>query len=421
VPIPILAISLPIRAQSIDVAQVSVANLPPGATWSWSVAPGFGQAVLTVTINATLGGGISSALVQVPLLGSAIPVVPSLYANAILGQTLQLGPLQGGLLSIVSLSDPQNIFNGSFTVHSDGSLTATIIQSEAALGYHLVILTANLTTGPGAQGGELQQMLLWKINITGGSSALVSDEALTSLALSASAWAYVDLRAGGYYNADIGKMFVPGTYVSPRPETCGVRIGTDGFSAWTFPWWGSPVATPPTFSNVANLSISSGVIQTPQGAQFLLNASIGEPNIAFTTLWDNYAPAVNVNMPPPAALPNASHVWLLVAGSTNPMQTLFANAILRFYYASGAIEELELIPPINFWSLSGWGTADYDYTTDAFCLPPQPPPTVNLGVGTRAMVYAHPILPGAGALTEVQLETLSQEVVIGLLSVSLMA
>ena len=36
-------------------------------------------------------------------------------------------------------------------------------------------------------------------------------------------------------------------------------------------------------------------------------------------------------------------------------------------------EKLELVPPLNFWSLCPFGGADYDYQHDAFCLPKVPP------------------------------------------------
>ena len=112
-------------------------------------------------------------------------------------------------------------------------------------------------------------------------------------------------------------------------------------------------------------------------------------------------------------------VWLLICGSTNPMQTRIANAELRFRYADGKVEKLELTPPLNFWSLCPFGGADYDYQTDAFCLPKQPPPSVQLGNNCRAMVLSWKLRPTV-KLETVTLETLSQDVVIGLMGVSLM-
>ena len=53
-----------------------------------------------------------------------------------------------------------------------------------------------------------------------------------------------------------------------------------------------------------------------------------------------------------------------------------------------------------------------------FCLPPQPPPQVQLGRNCRAMVLAWKLRAGV-PLASVTLETLSQDVVIGLMGVSL--
>ena len=55
------------------------------------------------------------------------------------------------------------------------------------------------------------------------------------------------------------------------------------------------------------------------------------------------------------------------------MQGRIANAELRMKYADGVVEKLELVPPLNFWSLCPFGGADYDYKRDGFCLPKVPP------------------------------------------------
>lgn len=101
------------------------------------------------------------------------------------------------------------------------------------------------------------------------------------------------------------------------------------------------------------------------------------------------------------------------------MQTRIANAELRFCYADGTVEKLELIPPLNFWSLCPWGGGDYDYETDGFCLPKKKPLTVNLGRNCRGIVLYWKLRTGV-KLTDVTLEALSQDVVIGLMGLSLM-
>jgi hypothetical protein len=185
----------------------------------------------------------------------------------------------------------------------------------------------------------------------------------------------------------------------------------DGYSAWTFPYWKEPVPTI-DLSNLDQLGDSHGRILTPQNVPFRRFAA--DRNIAFTSLWDNWPRSVTVPVGQSADL-----AWLLVCGSTFPMQTRIANAEIRFRYSGGEEEKLELIPPENFWTLSPWGGEDYNYELDAFCLPKQPPPAVHLGRNCRAMVLSWKLRPGV-ELKEVTLETLSQDVVIGLMGVSLM-
>ena len=137
-------------------------------------------------------------------------------------------------------------------------------------------------------------------------------------------------------------------------------------------------------------------------------------NIAFTSLWDNWPRQVTVPVDS-----RGDALWLLVCGSTNPMQGRIANAVIRFRYADGQEETLELVPPTNFWSLCRFGRVDYDYARDGFTLPKEPPPQVQLGENCRAMVYGWKLRDSV-ALKDVTLETLSQEVVIGLMGVSVM-
>jgi len=151
---------------------------------------------------------------------------------------------------------------------------------------------------------------------------------------------------------------------------------------------------------------------TPDGVPFRRFEE--DHNIAFTSLWENWPRSVSV----PVGW-TAEAVWALVSGSTFPMQTRIANAVLRFRYADDQVESLELVPPLNFWSLCPWGGCDYSYELDRFCLPEMPPPQVQLGNNCRAMVLSWKLRTGV-PLKELTLETLSQDVVIGLMGVSLM-
>jgi hypothetical protein len=98
------------------------------------------------------------------------------------------------------------------------------------------------------------------------------------------------------------------------------------------------------------------------------------------------------------------------------MQTRLANAAINFTYSGGGrVETLELIPPLNLWTLAPIGGQYYDYVRDGFCLPATPPPTMQLGKNNNANVYSW---RATGEMESVTVEALSLEVVIGLLAVS---
>ena len=62
---------------------------------------------------------------------------------------------------------------------------------------------------------------------------------------------------------------------------------------------------------------------------------------------------------------------------------------------------------------------DHDYVRDGFALPKVPPTTVQLGKNCRGIVLGWHLRPGV-ALDSVTLETLLQEVVIGLMGLTVM-
>jgi hypothetical protein len=158
--------------------------------------------------------------------------------------------------------------------------------------------------------------------------------------------------------------------------------------------------------------LRDGQLVTPQGVPFV--APTARRNVAFASLWDNWPAQVTVPVDQSAAA-----VWLLVAGSTQPLQGRIANSVVHFRYADGVDERLELVPPLNFRMLCPWGVADYNPVRDAFALGGTPPLMVDLGRNCRAMLYGWRLRQGV-KLKEITLEALSQEVVVGLMGVSLM-
>ena len=133
---------------------------------------------------------------------------------------------------------------------------------------------------------------------------------------------------------------------------------------------------------------------------------------------------------------SASHVYLLMAGSTNQMQSHFVNAKISVEYTDGTCDTLELINPEN------WCPIEQDYYADgkAFKLDAPRPYRLHLKTGLVSNdlgkelkingVYGRKIDGGAGILLDMKtdktktlknlrLETIANEVIIGLMSITL--
>jgi hypothetical protein len=192
--------------------------------------------------------------------------------------------------------------------------------------------------------------------------------------------------------------------------------------------WKLDAQPQPTIQPVAGrlalhrVGTASSRLQTPPGVPFTWLSE--GTNIAFTSQWDNWPNHVTVPVNR-----KGQGLWLLVCGSSNPMQCGIANAELRLRYADGVVEKLELVHPENYWTLCPLSTTPtapgqdtrnyYDYERDGFCLPKTPPPMVALGRNCNANLLSWRLRPGV-ALASVTLETLSLEVVVGLMGVTVM-
>lgn len=160
-------------------------------------------------------------------------------------------------------------------------------------------------------------------------------------------------------------------------------------------------------------------------ALYLLN------NIIFTSQWDNYPK--QISMPLSGA---ASHIHLLMAGSTNAMQSRLVNGEVLVQYKDGTGGTHHLINPQNWWPIEvDYFTGGFAFITDApiplrLCLRSG---TFAWGVEKYSTIkgYSNQVIEvGAAtvldmplnALKEHQsltLRTIANDVVIGLLSVTL--
>lgn len=371
---------IPVRAER--VRQVTLA----GQAVAWQAEPGHG--CTWVVVNTPPLASLELTVEMGGRLSQSQPVA----VDAQVGDSVRLRPEHG---AVRQWRDFHGILGN---VRTDGAAVCGTVASKP--GHHLVLAECLC--------GELSRWQIFKLHITDPDGERRQSAKTPRQAPAKADWACLDLTT--HYNGDVRSIFKQ-QYLSPRPATCSVRLGVDGYSAWTFPHWGWK---PPEIdlSSVPVLTAADGRIVTPQGVPFVRFSE--DRNIAFTSQWDNWPRSVTVPVNRTADV-----AWLLVCGSTFPMQLRIANAEFRFVYADGVIETLPLVPPTNFWCLSPWGGKDYNYETDAFCLPPEPPPQVQLGNHCRAMVLSWTLRPGQ-CLKSVTLETLSQDVVIGLMGMSLM-
>ena len=233
-------------------------------------------------------------------------------------------------------------------------------------------------------------------------------------------WDYVDIS--DRMNADVRTIYQQ-KYLSPRPNTVSVRIGTDGYSPWTFPYWKNKAPVIKLDSLLVLRKGSQSLIDTKSGVPFLWPKN-NNRNVAFTSLWDNWPDKINI---PVNKYGNA--IYLLICGSTNPMQCNIANAVVHLNYSDGHRDSILLIPPINYWNLSPITALpsepgqpsrnDYMSITDTFCLPKILPQTVQLGQNCRAMILNRRLIKGK-KLESIDMMTLSQEVVVGIMGITIM-
>ena len=214
-------------------------------------------------------------------------------------------------------------------------------------------------------------------------------------------------------------------YRSPRSPFCSLAAPKQGIGGW--------VDCRAEF-DVADTGLraaaekSGGTLVLPNGVLFQTPTNAGAKNIVFTSQWDNYPREVTVPL-----LGKSSHAYLLMAGSTGPMQSRFDNGEVVVTYADGTTERLALRNPDNWWPI------DQDYFIDdfAFRRPGPIPPRVDLKTGKVRLLDVNEFkgkggaVPGGAAtvlelplnsrkeLKSVTVRALANEVIIGLMAVTL--
>ena len=385
-----LELLLPVQCEDIRSVTVN------GEAVSWKLLPAVGRSMLQVQMS-----GSAKAEVAIET-GKRVPFYPPVSVEGNNGEIIKLKVMDA---QIIGFEDPQGVLNNAKI--EKGVLIA---KQTANKGYHTVI--ASVMTG------KALQWRVFRIKVNDPDRDLLEETGIVNEIPVNVTWENIGIRP--LLNADVTTIYQQ-KYLLPRPNTVSVRLGTDGYSPWTFPYW---KLLPPVIKldKVKNMLDDKNRLITPQGVPFIWNA--GLKNIAFTSMWDNYPAKIDF---PVNRTGNA--IYFLVSGSTNVMQCQIANAVILLNYADGQTDSLELVPPVNYWNLSPISASatapgqssrnDYMSEIDKFCLPAKLPEIVQLGENCRAMLLNLKLRQGV-ELKSISLETLSQEVVVGIIGITIM-
>lgn len=227
-----------------------------------------------------------------------------------------------------------------------------------------------------------------------------------------------------HFNDAVTNIF-KNEYLSPRPAVPTLQLPTQGIGNWAYPLITANI-------NDSGLRVKAGVKN-----ELLINNipfktnSTEKKNIVFTSMWDNYPDSVVLPLNGTAA-----HAYFLMAGSTNPMQSRMLNGTVVVHYTDGSSSVLELKNPENWWPI------EQDYLIDGFAF------TADATKPTRVLLKTGEVMPanykysgikgfsnfgiegGAATVLDLKLnphkqlksltlKTIANDVVIGLMSVTL--
>ncbi len=155
----------------------------------------------------------------------------------------------------------------------------------------------------------------------------------------------------GLFNDDVAAIFAPGKYRSPRSPFVSLALPSQGIGAWA----GHVNATAKIDdSGIRQASrTSGGWLSLPDGGRFQTPAQ--GRNALFVSRWDNYPDEVTVPLSG-----SGSFLRLLMAGSTNAMQSRIDNGEVIVTYADGGTERLALHNPTTWWPI------ERDYLIDDY-------------------------------------------------------
>jgi hypothetical protein len=159
-----------------------------------------------------------------------------------------------------------------------------------------------------------------------------------------------------HFNDRVTEIFKPGKYVSPRSPFVSLALPAQGIG-----YWAGHVNATAEIDDAGLRRMSAdnaGRLVLPNGVPIATPGPGKAPNVLFVSQWDNY--------PHEATVPltgKAQRVHLLMAGSTNAMQSRLDNGEVIVTYTDGTTSRLALRNPETWWPI------EQDYFVDDYQFP----------------------------------------------------
>lgn len=229
------------------------------------------------------------------------------------------------------------------------------------------------------------------------------------------------------FNDKVTRIF-KNKYLSPRPQSATLQLPIQGIGNWCYPLVDANIDDSGLRQKAKR---QNGLIHYQQ-IPFSTPADSSQVNIAFASKWDNFPDTLLIL---PKEKVQGKNMHLLMAGTTNPMQSQMVNGKIVIQYESGEKTTFELHNPNNWWPIE----QDYFYDGKAFQYNQSTRPTrlllksgefmkespkhtsikgfSNMAIdGGAANVYQFSILPKQ--IKSIQVISLCNDVIIGLMAVT---
>ncbi len=236
------------------------------------------------------------------------------------------------------------------------------------------------------------------------------------------------LDLAGHFNDRVTQIF-KNEYRAPRSPFASLALPKQGIGGWAGGVNASALIDDSGLRALAERA--GGRFVLPSGAWFETPGEATAKNVVFTSQWDNYPREVTLPL-----RGNARGLFLLMAGSTNHMQSRFDNGEVVATYADGTTARLALENPTTWWPIErDYFFDDFQFRIDATT---RLPTRVDLKTGEVRVLELATFkgrggrVPGGAAtvlelaldpekeLKSMTVRALANEVVIGLMAATVM-